>query len=59
MSYLDPRPDWSPRPTPCEVVTQELADVFAILETLSLRLARLEEQASCSDCKIPPGGTSP
>lgn len=55
MSYWDPRPDWSPRPTPCEVVTQELADVFAILELLSLRLARLEEQAGNAVVLEPPG----
>jgi hypothetical protein len=43
MSYLS-RPDWPPRPTPCDIVQEELRDIFAILELLSLRLRRLEER---------------
>jgi hypothetical protein len=36
-----PEPE-PPRRTPCDLVLEELSDIFAILEKLSLRLRALE-----------------
>lgn len=40
MSFIHRRPE--PERSPCSLMLEELADIWAILETLSTRLAALE-----------------
>jgi hypothetical protein len=53
VSYIKRIPPSEPERDRLEIVLEELRDVFAIMETLSLRLAKLEERktppASCAD----------
>jgi hypothetical protein len=44
MSYIARMPPPEPDRDPMRIVMEELSDVFAIMEILSLRLARLEAQ---------------
>jgi len=45
MSFISPIPRPQPERSPCMLMLEELADIWSVMETLSLRLAALEARS--------------
>jgi hypothetical protein len=58
MSYIRRIEPERPERDPLQIVLDELADVFVIMEVLSLRLARLEAQQHGDPDQTRPEGPS-